>query len=85
MADATGSLTVVSTAGRKTYTWNGEVADKEAARAAFNGAMENGYFLATVVDSPGKLTQVGSFNEVLDVEKERGFVTAQITPSLQGG
>jgi hypothetical protein len=85
MGSPTGQLVVRSHTGTKTYEWNGRVEDREDARAAFLDVMETGGYLAVVHDEPGKSHQVRTFDEVLDVEKERGVVSAHISPALVGG
>lgn len=88
MSDKTGTLTVTEIDQyyndvQKTYEWNGHQPDRDKAREAFNRAAARG--LAIVHDSPGKATQVRSFDEVEQIEKERGYVQVQVTPGLRGG
>lgn len=86
MAEATGLLTIKESDGTtKEFSWNGDVTDRAAAKAAFDAAMSEGGKLAVAFDSPGKSRQVRSFTEVEQIEKERGVVSAQITTGLVGG
>lgn len=85
MSGVTGTLDVLGPRGVKTFTWNGNVKDRETAQAAFTELMKSGSYLAVVHDSPGKSHQVRDFDEVLNIEKERGSVSAQISPGLAGG
>lgn len=82
---ATGILDVVTPRETKTFAWNGNVDDREAARAAFDEMMSKGGCLAIVHDTPGRAHQVSSFTEIEDIERERGVVSAQISPALVGG
>lgn len=82
---ATGTLEIAGYGTRTKYEWNGNVADREAARAAFDEAWAYGMTLASVVDSPGHETQVRSFDEIEKIEKERGVVTAHQSAPLVGG
>jgi hypothetical protein len=85
LSDVTGTLDVVTSQGVETHQWNGNVEDRNAARAAFESLMKTGSYLAVVHDSPGKSHQVRSFDEVEQVEREKGVVEAQISPALVGG
>lgn len=86
MAEATGLLTIKRETGTtEEFTWNGDVKDRAAAKAAFEAAMAGGGKLAVAFDSPGKGKQVRSFEEIEQIEKERGVVSAQISTGLVGG
>lgn len=81
----TGTLDVVLPTEIKTFEWNGDVKDRQAAREAFEGMMRDGYYLAVVSDGPKKAHQVRTFDEIEEVERERGTVTARISTALVGG
>lgn len=85
MSPKTGTLKVITPQETLTYEWNGVKADRDAARAEFETRMESGAYLATVVESPHKSTQVRTFDEVEKVEQERGVVEARISSALVGG
>ena len=82
---ATGTLEIVGYGTRQTYEWNGNVADRAAARAAFDQAFVDGLTLASVVDTPGHSKQVHTFSEIEQIEKERGTVEARVFGPLVGG
>ena len=85
MGEATGTLDVVRAGAKETYSWNGDLNDRAAAKAAFESLMSTGSWLATVADGPRTSHQVRSFDEVEQVEKERGVVSVQISHALVGG
>ena len=85
MGKPTGVLDVSTSTGKETYSWNGRSKDREATRAAFNELMKSGSYLAVVFDGPAKATQVRTFEEIEQIERERGVVTAQVSRSLVGG
>lgn len=87
MASPSGVLEVVAVEGGETkrYEWKGDAADREAARAAFEEVVARGGYLAMVVDSPRKMTQVRTFDEIEEIERERGAVTAQVSRQVVGG
>lgn len=85
MSEPTGVLEI-DRAGKTTrYTWNGDAEDRAAARKAFEDATAMGAFLGVVLDAPGKGHQVRTFDEVEEVEREKGVVTARISSPLVGG
>lgn len=81
----TGVLDVVLPGDRRTLTWNGEVADRTAARDAFNYLVKRGGVLATVVTEPGKALLVRDWSEVEEVEKEQGVVSVVVSSQIRGG
>lgn len=81
----TGTLSVVTPDGVSRYDWNGNIEDRKRAREAFNDAMGSGYFLAVIQEGPGKARQAKSFEDVEQVEKEKGTVEVQISTALVGG
>lgn len=85
MGSPTGVLKVITPAGTETFEWNGIPEERQVARSEFERRMASGAYMASVVDSPGKSTQVRTFDEVEKVEKERGLVEARISPALVGG
>ncbi len=85
MGEATGTLDIVRTGVKQTLTWNGHEPDRQAARAAFEELMRSGSYLATVADGPRTGHQVRTFDEVEQVEKERGVVSVQISHAIVGG
>lgn len=82
---STGQLDVITENGRETYRWNGDQADRDAARAAFDKVIAETGGFAAVVDSPGKTRQVRSFDEVIERGDKTGTVTVQITRPIAGG
>lgn len=82
---ATGTLKVIHPDGTTTLTWNGVVEDRERARARFNELTESGCYMAMVFETGSKARQVTTFEEIEQVEKERGFVEAKLQPAIVGG
>lgn len=85
MNGPTGVLDVVTATGTRRYEWNGNPVDRAAARAAFDEMMKTGSFLAVIHDEPQKAHQIRTFDEIEQVEEERGVVSAQIGTALVGG
>lgn len=85
MGPATGTLDIVRGAERRTYAWNGNVEDRAVARQAFEDAIAAPGTLAVAFTSPGKGKQVRSFQDVEEIERETGVVSAQVTTGLKGG
>lgn len=87
MSEATGTLVVRELGVTTTYAWNGNPEDKEAARRAFNDFASRTSYVAVAFDSPKAKTgsRVRTFEEIEQIEAERGVVVAQITRGLVGG
>lgn len=85
MGEPTGVLTIKKGDVKETYSWNGDVQDRAAARNAFDAMMAQGGVLAVAFTSPGKGKKVSSFSEIEEIERETGVVSAQITTGLVGG
>lgn len=85
MSAPTGTLEIARGGTRETFSWNGDVEDRAAAKAAFDAALAGGGVMAVVHDAPGKSHQVRDFTEVEKVERETGVVSAEITTALVGG
>lgn len=85
MGPATGTLDIVRGAEKKTYAWNGNVEDRAVARQAFDEAIGVPGSLGIAFTSPGKGKQVRSFQDVEEIERETGVVSAQVTTGLKGG
>lgn len=88
MSEATGVLVIAGSPGREAeqrFEWNGNPEDRAVARAAFDRMLAEGGIFASVVDSPGRSTQVRSFDEVEAIERERGTVTAKVSRQVVGG
>lgn len=87
--EATGVLEILpgdtDTSGIKRFEWNGDADDRAAARTAFEEVVAYGGVLATVVDAPGHATQVRTFDEVEEIERERGTVAVQVSRQIVGG
>lgn len=80
-----GILEVRKPTGTETFAWNGDPADRQAARSAFESLMRTGQYMASVSISKGRSEQVRTFAEVEAIEKERDYVEAVISPALVGG
>ena len=85
MTDMTGLLQVVTPAGTETFEWNGNPVERAAAKTEFEARMKTGTYLASVKLGPKAWSQVRSFSEVEQYEKEQGSVEARISPALVGG
>lgn len=80
-----GVLQIRKPSGIETFEWNGDPGERQTAREAFETLMRTGQYMASVTDTPNRSTQVRTFREVEQVEQERGFVEAVISPALVGG
>lgn len=86
MGAATGTIEIHQGSGsREVYAWNGNPEDRAQARAAFEAAMKRGSVFAAAVVSPGRATQVRTFEQIEDIERTQGQVTVQVNPALRGG
>lgn len=85
MGAATGTLKVTTPKGTDTFSWNGIPKERAAARATFERLMASGNYLASVVDAPGRQTQIRTFDEAEQVEKQKGVVEVRMTPAIVGG
>jgi len=85
MGEATGVLTIKRGDVKEEFSWNGDVQDRAAARAAFDSAMATPGMLGIAFKSPGKGERVSSFDEIEKIERETGVVSAQVTTGLVGG
>jgi hypothetical protein len=87
MSETTGTLYVRDRGVVLAYPWNGNVDDREAARAAFDAFTTAGSFIAVAFDSTvtRKGSRVETFEEVERIERERGTVVVQVTRALVGG
>jgi hypothetical protein len=87
--EATGTLFVRSAFDEQdaVFAWNGNVNDRNAARAAFDAAVKSGGVLAAAFPgtTPMKGVRVTSFAEVETIEREAGTVTVRVSPGLVGG
>lgn len=81
----TGVLKVDTPKEHLTLEWNGVPEDREAAKAEFEKRMATGAYLASVVDSPGRATAVRTFDQIEQIEKDRGTVEVKVSPALIGG
>lgn len=82
---ATGTLNVRAGARQDTYQWNGDVEDRSLARHRFEELAMTGHYLMVAYTEPTKGTQVRSFDEVEDLERQHGTVTVEATTALVGG
>lgn len=86
MGEATGTLNVVTPGAKESISWNGVPADREAARARFEEVMATKtYFAFAEAPTMKKAQQVRTFDEIEQIEKREGAVTATVQPSLVGG
>lgn len=87
MSGTTGVLELLATDTRsgERFEWNGNPDDRAVARGAFDRIVAEGGYLATVVDTPSSGTHVRTFDEVEQVERERGTVTVQVSRQIVGG
>lgn len=87
MSETTGTLVVRENGLVKTYAWNGNSDDREAARQAFNDFTSVGGFIAVAFDSPKAKsgTRVETFEELERIEAQEGVVVAQMSRAIVGG
>jgi len=85
MSKITGVLEVLTPSGIETFQWNGDPVDRDQARKEFEARMSTGMYLATVSTGPKSKTQIRSFSEAEQIEKELGQVEVTISPALVGG
>jgi len=85
MSKDTGVLEVLTPSGVETFRWNGDPQDRAKARKEFEARMESGMYLATVATGPKSKTQIRSFSEAEQIEKQKGLVEVTISPALVGG
>lgn len=69
----------------QTFSCNGVKADRQRCKEEFETIMRSRQYFAFVETSPGKGTQVSTFKEIEELEKQFEQVTVQIQPALQGG
>ena len=87
MSEATGTLIIRDFGQVRTYAWNGQVEDREAARDAFDQFTKGNATVAVAFDSPTAKVgdRVTTFDEIETIERERGVVVVQVSRGLVGG